>query len=102
MRSLLHSGLLAIMLVLTGCQTTCDGRGPSDICEIHHAFMHAEFVSNTKQPPPSQEYLQARSTSFIHARPFFLPAQCDKCLVNICDDCMRAEQLWKQQHPGQN
>jgi hypothetical protein len=61
--------------------------------------MHAEYVSNTKQPPPSQEYLQARTTSFVHAKPFYLPPQCDRCLVNICDDCVRAEQIWEQWHP---
>jgi len=101
MRFILYSGLLVLALVLAGCQTTCDVRGPSDICEIHHAFMHADLVSNTKRPPPSQEYLEARAKGFVHARPFLLPAQCDRCLVNICDDCVRAEQFWQHEHPGQ-
>jgi hypothetical protein len=102
MRLILNLGLLLGALVLAGCQSTCDGRGPSDICEIHHTVMHAEIVSNTKHPAPSQAYLEARARGFVHAKPFYLPPQCDRCLVNICDDCVQAEQMWKQQHPGLN
>jgi hypothetical protein len=102
MRALLWFGLLAVMLALTGCaNTTCDGRGPSEICGLHHGFMHEEMVSNPHRPPASQEYLQARSLSFPHSYPFALPDQCDKCMVYICDDCVRAEREWRRQHPGE-
>ncbi len=90
---------------LTGCSsTTVDGRTESEICEIHHIFMHAEEVPSLKEyPQVSQEYMQARAKGFIHSYPFQLPyRKRTKFLVWICDDCVRAEEFWKRQHPGQH
>ncbi len=95
--------LLAMGLAVTGCRTTtCDGRGPSEICEIHHAIMQTELLSkNRKSTAPSQEYLVARMTGFLHSYPYVLPEQCDKTAVYICDDCVRAEHEWIRRHPGE-
>src|SRR5665811_1101939 len=95
------SGLLAMALASAGCHTTCDGRGPSEICELHHSMMQTDTVKNRNRPPPSQEYLQARVQSFRHSYPYVLPEQCDRCVVYVCPECVRLEKEWKQQHPGE-
>jgi len=102
MRIILASFLLALGLVATGCRThtTCDARGPSEVCEVHHALMRAELVDNEHLPAKSMEYVMARRQLFPHAKPFVLPDQCDKCAVNICDDCVRAESEWNRTHPN--
>ena len=89
---------------VAGCKTpseTCDARGDSDTCEIHHRIMETEIVKNKKWNMPSQEYLAARARGFRHSYPFLLPEQCKKWAVYICADCVRAEEEWKQTHPGQ-
>jgi hypothetical protein len=99
MRIILASVLLAMGLVLTGCYSTCDGRGPSDMCEVHHMIMHAELVKNRHLPQPDMDYMAARQQMFPHVEPFALPDQCDKCVVYLCEDCVKAEREWKRQHP---
>src|SRR5579863_1931988 len=88
--------------LLTGCSSTtylCDARGPSDTCEIHHTLMRSvEIANNTSQTPPPGEYLEARIRSFVHSYPYFLPSQCRRCVIFLCDDCVRAEREWKQGH----
>jgi hypothetical protein len=91
-----------MLLLLTGCNSpVCDGRGPSNICPIHHEYMRAEIVSNRHLPMPSQDYMIARVQHFPHSYPFALPDQCGKCMLYICDDCVKAEKEWKLDHPGQ-
>jgi hypothetical protein len=34
--------------LFAGCTSLRDARGPSEICEVHHAFMHAEEVPGPK------------------------------------------------------
>ena len=89
--------------LVTGCKSTvCDGRGPSEMCEIHHELMEATEVDNPHmKKAPSQQYLQARVRGFIHSYPFALPEKCDKCVVWICQDCVNAEMQWKAMHPEQ-
>jgi hypothetical protein len=102
LRFFFYGWLLAVALALPGCATknTCDGRGDSEICPVHHELMHAELVDNRKSwPQVTQEYMTVRAQHFPHAYPFWLPGQCDKCVVFICDDCVKAEEAWKRQHP---
>ncbi len=47
---------------------------------------------------PSQDYLEARVKFFPHAYPFLLPETKGKYVVYICDDCVRAEEIWKNRH----
>ena len=99
MRLIFASLFAAFTVALTGCKTqVVDCRGPVDVCEIHHAYMHTEIVKNRHLPLPSQEYVMARAHGFIHAEPFLLPEGAKKCAVYICDDCVRAEEQWKAQH----
>lgn len=97
--------LLLTATFFTGCSTdVLDGRTDSEICEIHHIFMSAEEIPCRKHyDPPSQEYLMARRQQFIHSYPYQLPyRKRTKVLVYICPDCVQAEQVWRQQHPGQH
>lgn len=101
MRTLLCLGLLAVTL-LTSCSTSLmDARTPSEICEIHHAFMRTTEVSGQKEfNPPSEEYIQARLKGFVHSYPYYLPYRAKtRFVVYLCDDCVRAEKEWKHQHP---
>jgi hypothetical protein len=101
MRFILAPILLAMVLVFSGCEsTTCDARGPSEVCELHHIYMRTELYTNHKHAVmPSQEYLEARVKLFIHSYPFILPEKCDKCVIYVCDDCLRVENEWKRRHP---
>jgi hypothetical protein len=99
MRVILASILLAMGLLITGCYTVCDDRGPSKTCEIHHVEMHAKVVTNHGPTfPPTKEYFGARPALFAHTYPVILPDQCKRYIVYLCDDCVRAEQEWKKQH----
>jgi hypothetical protein len=100
MRILILSALMALGLAATGCHTTCDARGPSEYCEIHHTYMETRLIINDPHPKPSQEYLEARAQSFIHSYPYFLPDKCEKVVVYVCPDCVRAEQEWRRRHPN--
>ncbi len=99
MRIILTSVLLAMGLLLTGCYATCDARGPSEICEVHHTFMRTVTIKNKKNPAPTMEYLVARQQMFPHSYPFVLPDQCTKDVIYLCDDCAKAEKEWKRAHP---
>jgi hypothetical protein len=101
MRILIASILLATGLFVSGCTTpsTCDARGPSEVCELHHEYMQTELYTNPKHATmPTDEYLQARTKLFVHSYPFILPNQCDKCVIYVCDECVRVEGEWKRQH----
>ena len=99
MRVFFYVAMLAVASLFFGCSApTCDGRGPSEICEIHHTMMGTVLVKRTKTPPLTREYLEARAHLFIHSYPFALPEQCGSCVVYICDDCVRAEREWKRGH----
>jgi hypothetical protein len=100
MRFVLASIMLAMGLVLTGCHSTCDARGPSEECEIHHVLMRTELIDNDHPPAKTIEYVIARQQAFPHTYPFALPDQCNKCVVYICDDCVRAEKEWNRRHPN--
>lgn len=95
---------LATAALLAGCSTqstTCDARGGSDICEIHHLIMRSVTIKNPNMKEmPSQEYMMARSRGFIHSRPFFLPPECKRAVVFICDQCVESENTWLLQHNG--
>jgi hypothetical protein len=99
MRNILLAGLLLIG-ILTGCGTTeiYDARGASDVCEVHHAYMHSERIRTPANVMPSQDYLNARLKFFPHAYPFYLPKIAGRYEVNICDYCVRAEEAWKTQN----
>jgi len=94
--------LMAVSPVFSGCKTpVCDARGPSEECEIHHAFMESVEVPFVKRPEPPMDYLQARIKYFPHAYPFALPEKCPKTMVYICDDCVKAEAEWVQWYATQ-
>jgi hypothetical protein len=91
---LLAAGLLG------GCSSEMDARGPSDICEIHHAYMQSvEFHGRSAGDPPSQEYLAARVQFFRHAYPVLLPHRFRTTyVIYVCDQCVQAERKWKAEH----
>jgi hypothetical protein len=66
---------------------------------VHHTLMRTELVKNRHLPPQTIEYVMARQQGFPHTEPFALPDQCDKCVVYLCDDCVKAEKEWKRRHP---
>ena len=87
--------LLLLALSGGGCQTkVCDARGPSDTCEIHHAFMESVNLPYQKQEMPGREYLEARVRFFPHSQPFLMSPDCPHCVFYICDYCEHAEQEW--------
>ena len=88
--------------LLSGCSSPVrDARGQSEICEVHHAFMHAMTLpgpkSSIKLP---DEYLAAEFRTFPHCMPDYPPDNRHKVLLYICDDCVRAQRAWKRDHPG--
>ena len=84
-----------------GCQTrVCDARGPSDMCEIHNAYMDSVKLSYQKNPVPNRDYLEARLQYFPHASPFLMSPQCPECVFYLCDFCVRAETEWLKKHPS--
>jgi hypothetical protein len=96
--------LLVAAAFFTGCatQTTCDARGETETCELHHQLMRSVTVHNPNLKTwPSQEYLQARMRGFLHSRPFVLPKECKRAVVFICDECQQAENVWQMQHQGE-
>jgi hypothetical protein len=100
MRNIFYPALLAIAFLFTGCKTTCDGRGPTEYCELHHEMMETESVERHVTPQPSPEYLQARVKYFIHSYPYGLPEKCKTCIVYICPECVRNEEAWIRSHPN--
>lgn len=98
MRKILVPLLLAAALAGCASHDVYDARGPSEFCEIHHALMHSEKISPPENAMPPQDYLEARVRFFPHAYPFFLPETKGKYMVYICDDCVRAEEIWKSRH----
>jgi hypothetical protein len=106
MRALFLSFIAVGVLLVSGCETgkVCDlRREGGEVCEIHHDVMHSEKYPNPhRKTPPSPEYLQARTKSFMHAKPtlFMLPDDCKYCTVWLCDECVAAESQWKASHPG--
>jgi hypothetical protein len=95
MRKYLLIVLLAVGM-MAGCKSQVyDVRGPDEFCEVHHALMHAEQIPAPKFVMPSREYLEARAKLFPHAYPFYLPNRKGEFVVNICDYCVHAEQIWK-------
>lgn len=104
MRATMFLLMLLTAALVSGCSTdVLDGRTDSEICEIHHTFMGSQEIQCDKHyKAPTQEYLQARKRGFIHSYPYDLPyRKRTKVLVYICEDCVQAEAMWKQQHPGQ-
>ncbi len=100
MRKILAAALLTIGL-LAGCTSLRDARGPSEICEVHHAFMRSVELPGPKagvQLPP--EYIETGIKTFPHAMPDYLPDSRHRVMLFICDDCVRAQRVWKLQHPG--
>jgi hypothetical protein len=98
------SACLAFALIMAaGCasNTIQDARGPSEICEVHHAFMHEENVPGPKgQIPMTREYYEATKRLFPHAYLDFSPDYHHRLMIYVCDECVQAKELWKQQHPN--
>jgi hypothetical protein len=94
---------LAVVALFVGCTSdrkTCDGRGESEVCEVHHVMMQTVNVPNPRlKTQPSDQYLQDRLHGFPHSRPFALPKECKEAVVYICEQCFRTEELWRHQHP---
>ena len=96
--------LLVATAFFTGCAShhhTCDGRDNSEMCELHHRMMSIVTLPNPNmKTPPSDEYLGARIRGFVHSKPFYLPPECTEVVVYICEECLRNERMWRDQHPA--
>lgn len=85
--------------IFTGCSSVRDARGPSEICEVHHAFMHAVEVPGPKaavQLDPA--YVQAGVRYFPHCYPEYQPDRRHRVVIYLCDECVRLQNDWKRQH----
>ena len=90
-----------LILAVAGCTSLSDARGPSEICEVHHAFMRAVEVPGPKGAlPVTQEYLAAKAKLFPHTYLDFTPDTRNHWMIYICNDCVRAQAAWQKQHPG--
>ncbi len=100
MRNYLYLALLAALPFFSSCatNTTCDARGPYEVCEVHHEYMDTVIVANERMPQPSQAYLDARAKLFPHSYPYILPIECKRCVVYFCKDCVREEKEWRRRH----
>jgi hypothetical protein len=95
-------GLLVLGLT-AGCAapTIRDGRGPSEICEVHHTIMQEMVVpAPLDNTPLPQAYVADGIRYFPHGTPEFKPSHHDKLVIYICDECVRAQEAWKRAHPG--
>jgi hypothetical protein len=92
---------LVALVLAAGCTSIRDGRGPTDICEVHNTIMHEEVVPAPRDNDPlPAEYVEAGLRLFPHAWPKYHPSHGDKVVVYICDECVRAQEEWMRLHPG--
>lgn len=95
MQRFLIIGLAAA--ILSGCCSTRDARGPSNVCEVHHTTMRTEVIRDWAGCVlPTIPYAEARRKLFPHAYPDQLsspwPWKCER--IYVCDDCVRARVEW--------
>lgn len=93
---------ILVLVLGEGCRTpghVTDLRGASDVCAVHHVKMRSvQFPMGSGCALPYAGYLEARDNCFPNAFPIWLNSQKDYCIIYVCDDCIRAEDVWKKSH----
>ncbi|MDB6016264.1 MAG: hypothetical protein JWR19_753 [Pedosphaera sp.] len=63
--------------------------------------MNSVEVPGPKQSVPlANDYVEAGLRFFPHGYPDYVPSPRDHVVIYICDECVRAQQVWKSQHPN--
>ena len=91
--------ILAGILLLAGCTSLRDARGPSEICEVHHTFMRAvEVPGPAGQLAVTRDFVEASNRLFPHAYLDYAPDERHRLVIYVCDECVKAKSDWLRQH----
>jgi hypothetical protein len=83
MRKILALAALAVGL-FTGCTSLRDARGPSELCEVHHALMHTIQVPGPHGTVQlDRAYVEAGIKLFPHCYPDYPPDQRHQLVIYV-------------------